>query len=167
MRSLRSALLLAVVSATPAGAAFHEVLGKSFVAKDASSGTDATRRRVVAIAKQRDAGIAALSDPRTDGAAVAVEVDGLAQIVDLPAAGWIAQRSGYRYSDRAGLFGPIERVILRHARGTFMAKITASGRQAALSIVPPNPGTEGAVAVVVRLGDTFAPATAVSRAARS
>jgi hypothetical protein len=55
-------------------AATVEIVGKSLVVMDSSAGTDATRRRVSATAKQRDTAAALLGDPRASGAAAALEV---------------------------------------------------------------------------------------------
>jgi len=148
-------VLACLSSATLASAAAKSLLGKSFVVKDSSAGTDPTRRRLVAIAKEKASSVPVFGDPTIDGAALAVEVDSMGQIVDLPANQWRAVPGGFRY-DRGGEEGPVESAVVRLGRrGTFTLKAVLSGAHGPLALVPPNPGRESGFGIVIRNALTY------------
>jgi hypothetical protein len=153
----RAILACAVVGAcltTPAAAATHLVLGRSFTVKDSSAGADAARRRVVVKAKET-ASAAPVPDVGSGGELV-IETDGASQTLPLPAAGWRISGTGVKYVDSQTVNGAVKTVVIRRsARGTFTMKAVLTGAHAPLDLVPPNPGTEGALAVVLYTGDFY------------
>jgi hypothetical protein len=153
----QTALLTAgLVSATPALAVPPSILGKSFVARDGSAGTDATRRRVTVTAKETASPTSLDGDPTAVGAALVVGTIDVTQTLDLPASAWRAVKGGFRYDDRSAAFGAVARVVVRRdAHGTFTIKATLSGAHARLDVVPPNPGTDGELALVFHDGFTY------------
>jgi hypothetical protein len=77
-------------------------------------------------------------------------------VFDLPASAWRTVKGGFAYADRSGSFGAVQRVLVRRdAHGTFTLKAKLSGAHAQLDVVPPNPGTEGDLGLVVHDGHTY------------
>jgi hypothetical protein len=135
---LQTALLVAVLmSSTRAFGVPPSILGRSFVARDGSAGTDPTRRRVTVAAKEKASPTALDGEPTAVGAALVVDalpVGG--QTFALPASAWRAVKGGFAYADRSGSFGAVQRVLVRgDARGTFTLKAKLSGAHAQLDVV--------------------------------
>jgi hypothetical protein len=133
------------------------ILGKSFVVRDGSVGTDPTRRRVTMTAKEAASPTALVGDPTPVGAALVVDtISGVTQTFDLPAGAWRDVKGGFRYDDGVGAFGAVVRLVVRRdLRGTFTIKAKLSGAHAQLDVVPPDPGAEAAVAVVFHDGPIY------------
>jgi hypothetical protein len=152
----RIVLVLAALIAAPASADIHLVLGRSFVVKDPRPGVDPTRRRVTMGAKEQASGALIVGNPTVDGAALAIETGATGDVIDLPAAGWRAVRSGFRYADKGGQFGAARSATIRRsANGTLVLRASLSGRKGTVNVLPPNPGTEAATAIVIHEGGTY------------
>ncbi len=64
--------------------------------------------------------------------------------------------AGYKYSDSKAQNGPVRALkIRRRASGKFSLKAKLLGTHGGLSIVPPNPGTDGCVALTITGGDRY------------
>jgi hypothetical protein len=131
------------------------VVGKKLAVRDGSGGTDPTRRRVVVAVQQQAAPLD--GDPTAHGASFAIEVGTVHQIWSLPASNWRAIRSGFSYADSPGQYGPVRRLKIRHdAHDVFSIKAALSSAKAPLDVVPPNPGVDGGIAVIMQdSGQTY------------
>jgi hypothetical protein len=142
--------LLVGASVSPARAAETLALGKSFVAKDPSFGVVGPKRRVTAKGQSPAGGIAIVADPTVGGAALTVETNTASQTIPLPALGWRAIRNGFGYTDPDGAFGPAKRITVKtNSQGVLTLKLSLSGANGQLDILPPNPGTEAAVGLAI------------------
>lgn len=150
-------LMALACAATGVMADVPSILGRSFVVRDRSAGSDGTRRHVTVTAREKASPTPLLGDPTAVGAAIDVgTIPGPSQILDLPASGWRTVNDGFRYDDRDGTFGAVVRVVIRRdTRGTFTIKATLSGAHAQLDLVPPNPGAEGEFAIVFHDGPIY------------
>jgi hypothetical protein len=158
VRSLVVGFVVASLVASPARsqAVLNLLVGRKLAVRDRSAGADATRRRVVVTVQQQGGFLSLEGDPTAHGASFAIEVGAVHQIWSLPASNWRAIRSGFSYADSLGLNGPVRRLKIRHdARDVFLIKASLSGAKAPLDVVPPNPGTEGGIAVVMDAGQTY------------
>jgi hypothetical protein len=105
--------------------------------------------------------VGGLSDPTAAGATLRVEVaggTGAIQTFSLPAAGWSAVASGYRYRPAAGATAPVSLVVLkRNAKGVALLRVKLSGSVGSgdLVIAPPAPGDSGRVELEVAGGDRY------------
>ena len=64
----------------------------------------------------------------------------------MPAAGWRAVSTGFKYKDTLGANGPVRTAqVQKTNNGTFVIKAKASARYGAIDVVPPNPGTAACV----------------------
>src|SRR5262249_4925091 len=69
---------------------------------------------------------------------------------------WSATATGYKYLDTKTQNGPVRMVkVQRTKSGTFQLKAKLVGTHGGLSIVPPNPGTDGCVAPTLTGGDRY------------
>src|SRR5262249_43930735 len=65
-------------------------------------------------------------------------------------------RTGFRYRATTGAAGPTQSAALkRSSAGTLSLKIVLSGRLATVGVVPPNPGTDGGLSLMLGAGDTY------------
>ncbi len=157
-------LLLAAASVRIAGAAEQTVLGSLFTVRDPGV---ATRRTVTAAAAERASANTVVGDPLTGGGVLEVLANGAspsAQSFTLPqgtsSAGkpyWSAiGTDGFQYRDARGENGPVTSVQLRKtAGGTLVLKASVSGRFGDVDVLPPNPGTDGCVALTLSGGDRY------------
>ena len=143
------------------------LLGRRLVVKDSSAGTDGSKRRVVATAREKKSPNTIVGDPVSNGALLEVTARGgntttqqflLSPGVDRRGSSfWTALGSkGYRYRDARGERGPVKKVLLtRSPAGTVALKVLLDGRNGDLDIVPPNPGTDGSVTLRFPKGDRY------------
>ena len=151
-----AAVALLLTTASTADAT-QTVLGKSFQIKDPTG--DAVKRSVRGAAREKNSTDTVVGDPTIDGATLAVIVNGTTgsnEVFALPAAGWspVGTR-GFKYSNKA-LGGAVRKAkIDRSPSGTFSIKVLLSGRDGALSVVPPNSGDDGGFILTLLAGDAY------------
>ena len=152
------AVLTLLCTGAAAVAADQPVLGRSLRVDGAASAAD---HRVAVSAKQT--GAPALSNPTAGGATLTIIANGATsttQSYALDASGWEALGTkGFRYTGPTGADGdPVKRVQLkRSSSGALMLKIDVRdtvGTQP-VTIVPPNPGTDGGAILDVAGGDRY------------
>jgi len=120
------------------------VRGKRFVLR-APGAPD--QRKVVGRAKEPSSDNVLLGNPVANGASLQVIANGgtdSSQIFSLPKEGWRGTAThGYRYSNRIPGGAVRSASIRRTSNGVFLIKVAVNGRYGAVSVVPPNPGTDG------------------------
>jgi hypothetical protein len=162
-RKLQVAVLTAVVGcAGLALAADQSILGKALSVKDPKPGVDATKRKVIASAKEESSPNTIVGDPTllspAGGGVLEVSVTGavdLSQTFVLPQgtsssgqAFWAATSTGFTYQDPSGDQGAVRSVtIKRSAGGTVVLKAKVLGKNGPIDVLPPNDGTAGCVAL--------------------
>jgi hypothetical protein len=63
---------------------------------------------------------------------------------------------GFEYADRAGERGPVQRLrVRRDKRGRVSVLVKIRGRDPAVALVPPDPGTQGSVTLALGDGDRY------------
>ena len=159
MRSTRLALALVALVSGVGHAATQTVRGGTFTVKDPSAGVDATKRRIMAVAKEKASDDTLVGNPVATGGTLAVFANGAtstSQTFALPATGWSAFGSGFRYRDTHGANGPVASAqVGRTAGGTFFVKATILGKNGTVTVVPPNPGTDGGIILTITVGDSY------------
>jgi len=155
--------------ASTSRAADQAILGGRLVVKNPSP-TDPAKRKVIATAKDRDGGHAIVGDPTLagspSGAILGVVANGgtstarawvLAQGTTSEGAPfWQATTTGYRYDDPKGEQGAVRRVLLKQApSGALVIKAKLVGKGGPIDVVPPNPGTDGFLALEIAGGDRY------------
>lgn len=161
MRLAFAALLLVPLVAH---AADQTVLGSQLAVKNPST---ADRRKVTVKAKEPGSDDTIVGNPVTTGASVTVTVGGgtpSSQTFGLPAGVsvltakpfWSGDAAtGFDYRDAKGENGPVKRAQIRRAKVVFQIKIAIDARFGAVSIVPPNPGSDGCVLLAIGGGDSY------------
>lgn len=165
MRTLRivaaAGWMVATLGATSLHAAQQPVLGKELLVRGGLS----ANRRLVGVSQRNGSVGTIVGDPVLSGADVTFVVNGASgsqQTFHLPpgadppgpAPGWRAIRGGFKYSDTTLQNGPVSRaVIQRAANGTLVLKATARG--ATITVVPPDPGTDGSLVFEIPAGDRY------------
>jgi hypothetical protein len=120
------------------------VRGKRFVLRDAGT---PDQRKVVGRAKELGSDNVLVGNPVANGAALQVVANGASsssQIFSLPKEGWRGSAArGFRYSNRTP-GGAVRSVSIRRTSiGVFLIKVVVTGRDGAVSVVPPDPGVDG------------------------
>jgi len=143
------------------------LLGRKLVVKDASAGTDPSRRTVIASVREKGSPNTIVGSPLADGAVLEITADGgnpTAQSFVLLAGNdsrgkpfWRALGAGgFRYADPRGEQGPVKKVVFRRSpSGLFAMKIVVVGKNGTLNIVPPAPGTGGFATLRFPGGDRY------------
>jgi hypothetical protein len=125
--------------------------------------SDASARKVLWLVKE-----AAPNDdmvngnPVTSGATLKLKLDAVTQCFNMPSGGWsTVDLIGFKYSDPTGANGPIKKAqIKRTPAGVFQIKVIILGKNGAVNIVPPNPGTQGDMNFHINVGDQYCGSTA-------
>lgn len=169
LRALMVAAALAASLGTSAHAADRTMLGRRLVVKSPSP-TDPARRKVVATAKTAGGGQALAGDPTVPGSAGGAVLGVVANGGTSTARAWLLPQGmaatgrpfwravgpGFRYDDPKGEQGPVRSVLIkRTARGGVAMKATLLGKGGPIDVVPPNPGTDGSVALELAGGDRW------------
>lgn len=135
------------------------ILGKSLSVKDSSAGSDSSKRRIVGSAKEKRSANVLVGDPTLSGAILQIFADGTspsAQEFILPQGMTSSGRpfwsgstaNGFVYRDLRGDQGAVKAVsIKRSTGGSFSIKVVVNGKHGALNVLPPNPGTDGCMAL--------------------
>lgn len=141
-------------------AAEQTILGKSLTVKNPG---DSTKRRVTASARETGSADTIVGNPTLAGSAggaiLEVFLSGATpsdQSFVLPQgtsvsgkAFWrAAGTTGFKYKDGKGEQGPVTSVIIRRSpSGVFTMKAKVQGKNGPVTVIPPNPGTSGCVAL--------------------
>jgi len=169
---LTGALVLLAAFAPPAGAAQQMVRGRVLVVTDPLPGVNSSRRHILVYGAELPSTSTVVGDPRSDGAQLLVVAKGntsASQTFMLPPGafaepngpGWRRlvkrRRAIYTYVDERGENGPVTGLTIRQVGGSFRIKATLDGRgnNPEISVVPPNPGTDGGVIVSINGGDSY------------
>jgi cysteine-rich repeat protein len=159
-----TSVVLAVVLATSVHAADQTLLGSMFQVKDPST---ADKRKVSVKAKEKDSPNTIVGDPVSNGATLTIRANGTTpseQTVMLPqglnAKGkpfWSGDATkGFKYKDAKGEQGPVKSVQIKRAgNGTFALSAAVSGKLGAVSIIPPNVGTDACALLEIGGGDSY------------
>ena len=101
-------------------------------------------------------------DPTTGGATLNIKVDSNSQCFTMPASGWSPTNTlGFKYADSSGAHGPVKVAQIKKTKsGVFQMKAIIMGSLGTVSIVPPNPGTQGDTNFAVGGGDQYCGSTA-------
>jgi endonuclease/exonuclease/phosphatase family metal-dependent hydrolase len=157
-------VVLAALGAGGAGAADQTILGHRLVVRNPA---DATRRAVLAIAREPRSANAVVGNPTAGGAVLEIHANGAnpsAQVLYLPpgttGAGaplWSALgTAGYRYRDADGAQGPVRSLSIgKTGRATFAIKLKLRGGDFPVDVVPPNGGTDGFFTLTLAGGDRY------------
>jgi len=158
---LRGALMLTALlswSTDHAGAATQSVLGKKFQVKNPDAG-DSTKRKVIALARERASSATIVGNPLTDGAVVQVIANGATDsdhTFNLAKEGWSAIGTvGFKYSSRIPGGAVRSALLKRTPSGMFMIKLVVQGRGGPIVVVPPNPGDDGGFILKLTGGDSY------------
>lgn len=148
-----------------AHAADQTILGDTLQVKNPST---ADKRKLVGKAKEKASDNTLVGDPTVAGATLTVRANGgtpSSQTFALPAGTsastgkpfWSGDAvKGFKYKDAKSENGPIKGVVIRRSgKGVF--QITASGgsKVAAITVLPPDPGTDGCLLLEIAGGDTY------------
>ncbi len=167
-------LLLAALLVLPCPLTLHAgdqtVLGNQFLVND---GGTALKRKITITAKEVATNNSVAGDPVTNGATVTITANGTtpsSQIFTLPVGMspitgtpfWSGDATkGFKYKAPKGENGPLTGAqIKRSSRGVFTMKITVNSKFGAVSVVPPNNGTDGCALLDLIGGDTYSVAFA-------
>jgi hypothetical protein len=164
MRHALFAALLACTTAT-SFAADQTILGNQLLVKNPSS---PEKRQVVTKAVEKASPNTIVGNPATSGATLTVTANGANPSVQTyslpggtaPSTGkpyWSGDAvKGFKYKDPKGDAGPVKSAQIKKAgNGTFQIKATISGKNDPVSVVPPNPGTDGCVLLTIAGGDSY------------
>jgi hypothetical protein len=148
-------------------AADQTILGKSFSVK-AKPG-DPTKTKITGSASEKDSPNTLVGDPTlagsAGGAVLTIFVDGgssatqsfvLAQGSDSKGKPfWSGDAvKGFKYKDSKGEQGPVKSAQIKLKNGSFSFKASLTGKNGAISIAPPNPGTSACLAFQIGVGGT-------------
>ena len=157
------AALLALAGSL-AFAADQTILGRTLTVKNPG---DPAKRKVTGVGKEKASPNTIVGNPTVSGADLRVIANGTTptdQTFALPqgtsSSGkpfWTASGStGFKYRDSLGDQGPVKSVKIKKSNsGTFSIKGLVSAKNGAVSVVPPNPGTDGFVTLSIIGGDRY------------
>ncbi len=145
-------------------AAEQTILGKSLTVKNPG---DASRRRIATSAREVGSAETIVGDPTLAGSAggaiLQVFLAGASPSNEsfvLPQGTNVAGKAfwraagttGFKYKDGKGEQGPVKSVIIRRSTsGTFTMQAKVQAKNGPVTVVPPNPGTSGCVALKLGL----------------
>ena len=154
-------------------AADQTILGKSLTVKDPTAGVDPTKRSIKGSGKDKSGGGTLVGNPTLSGSAGGALLDIFAnagtggtstsQEFALPQGTsngkplWSVIGSnqsplGYKYKDNSGAVRSV--LIKKSASGAFSIKVKLSGKGGSISVVPPNPGASGCMALKLGIAAT-------------
>ncbi len=157
--------LLVVVAGPLAHAADQTILGSSLQLKNPSTPDKA---KLSGKAKEKASSNTIVGDPTVSGATLTVRANGgtpSSQTFNLPTGtspstgkpywtGSVAK--GFSYKDPKLENGPIKGAsIKKSGSGVFQIKVSGSGKLSPLTVLPPNPGTNGCVLLELTGGDSY------------
>lgn len=169
MRKLSRFVLVPAAALAIAGglalAADQTILGSKIIVKNPG---DVTKRKVIGSGKEKASSNTIVGDPTQAGPAGGA----ILRVIALGASSsdqsfvlnqgtsssgkpfWSASGStGFKYRDSKGEQGPVKSVqIKKSGSGSFLIKASLSGKNGAINVVPPNPGTSGFVTLQIGVG---------------
>jgi phospholipase C len=164
MSRLSLALLgmLLVMPAT-SRAADQTVLGSKMSVQNTST---PDKRKVSYAAKEKLTDNTIVGDPVANGATLTIHLTGGSvdgQTFNLPTGLNLSGKpfwsgdavKGYKYKDSKGENGPVASAQMSNKNGTFQMKVQISGKFNLVTILPPNPGTDGCTLLTITGGDSY------------
>jgi hypothetical protein len=164
-RRILAAAALVGFGMSVAYAVDQTILGDSLQVKNPST---ADKRKVLGKAKEKASTNTLVGDPTIGGATLTIRANGGApnsQSFNLPTGTspttgkpfWSGDSvKGFKYKDPKYDNGPIKGLIIKKSgSGTFQIKATGLGKVQALSLLPPNPGTDGCMLLQIGGGDSY------------
>jgi hypothetical protein len=142
-------------------AADQTILGKLLLVKDPApdQAPDPTRRKIKVAGKESPSTATIAGDPTVGGASLRVIANGANdydETYPMPAAAWVnIGNEVLKYSDSAGLHGPVVKAVVVARSGRFVFKAIVLGRNGTVTVEAPNPGTDGAAVFAIAGGDTY------------
>src|SRR5262245_44889188 len=164
MRGVTSLVMVLGFGVSFASAFDAPILGQQLLIKDPKPSLDASKRSLVATAKEKASPDSLAGSPELTGATVTVFAFGAtsaSQAFVLPggtdsATGkpfWKTSATAFKYKDAKGSAGAVRSLdIKKSAGGTFTIKVVASGKHGALLVTPPDPGSSGCVRIDLDAG---------------
>lgn len=146
-------------------AADQTVLGSKLSVQDSVPSTP-EKRKVSYAAKEKETDNTIVGDPVANGATLTIHLTGGAvagQTFNLPTGTSLAGKpfwsgdavKGFKYKDAKGENGPVASVQMSNKGGTFQIKVSISGKLGTITILPPNPGTDGCTLLTINGGDSY------------
>ena len=147
-----------------ARAADQAVRGSALIVKNPST---AAKRKIVVKAKETASDDTLVGDPVANGATVTITVDGAMPSVEtyaMPAGTSVTTLrpfwsgdpvNGFKYKDADGENGPVKRAQIKLKSGVFQIKVAVDGKLGPITVVPPNPGSDGCALVTIIGGDSY------------
>lgn len=169
-RHLRSVAIVAGLGLALTAVAFgaeQTIKGKGLTIKDGSSGVDPAKRKISGKAAEKNSPNTILGDPVAGGGVLEVQANGSNSTAQtfvlnqgISSTGkpfWsTAGNTGFKYKDSRGDQGPVKSVLIKRSPGgNFTIKATLTGRNGTINVVPPNPGTDGCMALTLASGDRY------------
>lgn len=155
---------LAVLVPVLALAAEQLVLGNKLLIRDPGT---AEKRKVLVKAREKGSTNTIVGDPATNGATLTITANGAtasSQLFTLPGGaspttgrpfwGGDALR-GFSYKDARGENGAVKKLKIKAAGGTFQLVATLAGKLGAITVLPPDPGTDACVVFEIGGGDAY------------
>lgn len=133
------------------------ILGNQVLFKDPKPGV-VEKRAIVVAAKEKSSTNTVTGNPTASGATLTISVTGAAtstQTVALPATGWKATKTGFKYADTKLTMGPVKSALIQASRGNFTLQATLGGKSGAIGLVPPNPGSSACAVLEIPGGDRY------------
>jgi len=170
-RLMAGASVLLAASTPVAHAAQQVVRGRLFLVTDPSAGRS-SKRHVLIHGADFPGTTTVVGDPLANGAMLLVVANGRTstrQTFALPPGafsrpngpGWSRlvkrRRAIYTYVDERGENGPVTFLTIHQVASSFRVNATLEGRgqRRQVSIVPPNPGTDGVMVLSINGGDSY------------
>jgi hypothetical protein len=135
------------------------ILGNSLTVRDPKPGVDPSKRTIVGSAKEKNSPNLLVGDPTRAGIAGGAILQVLANGATPSAQTFVLAQgtsssgkpfwsgsasTGFTYKDSRGEQGPVKTVsIERSGGGSFSIQAVVSGKNGPVTVVPPNPGTDG------------------------
>jgi hypothetical protein len=146
-----------------AQAADQTILGDTLQLKNPST---PDKVKIVAKAREKGSTNTLVGDPTVGGATLTIRASGgtpSSESFSLPtgtsAIGkpfWSGDSvKGFKYKDAKYENGPIKGLTIKKSGGVFQIKATGASKVAAITVLPPNPGTDGCVLLQIGGGDSY------------
>jgi len=140
-------------AASLAFAAEQAILGKTLLVKNPG---DAAKRKVSGQGKEAASPNTIVGNPTTGGGKLEVFLEGASpskQSFNLPSTGWSASGpNGFKFK---GTDAVKSVSIKKTPSGVFSIKAKVFGKNGTVTLVPPNPGTHGCMALTLGTGDRY------------
>lgn len=155
---------IALVLPAPTHAADQTVLGSQLSVADPGA---PEKRKVGVSAKEKGTDNTIVGDPVANGATLSIHLTGgsaAGQTFNLPSGSsgitgkpfWSGDAiKGYKYKDAKGENGAVASVQMSHKGDTFQIKVSISGKLGTVTVLPPNPGTDGCALLTINGGDSY------------